>query len=74
MTKTLWELAEEDAVARREQADREDADPVRQARLKAKRDEEFARGVRLGWHDADGNPLNVEADDADDENEDEAQE
>lgn len=39
-----WE--EEEAARRRAQAEREDADPIRQARLRAKRAEEQARIIR----------------------------
>lgn len=43
------------------------------AAREAKRAVEFERGVRLGWHDADGNSLVPEADDdeeSDEEDED----
>lgn len=67
MTKSIWDYAEEEAAQRGEQARRDEENPILQARLKAKRDEEFARGVRLGWHDADGEPIPQADEDEDDE-------
>ena len=56
---TIW--AEEEAEKRRKQAERDDNDPVLQERLRAKKQAEFERGVRLGWWDAEGNPIEDEA-------------
>jgi hypothetical protein len=38
------------------------------ARRQAKRDAEWAKGIRLGWHDADGNPI-PQPDDNDEDDE-----
>ncbi len=38
---------------------------------KIKKDAEFAKGVRLGWWDEDGNILTIETDDDSDEEEEE---
>lgn len=51
------------------EANRKAYDSVDHEKLKAKSAEEFERGVRLGWWDADGNPITQETD-SDDENED----
>ena len=44
-------------------------DAVDPVKLKAKLDAEFQRGVRLGWWDADGNPI-AQDDDSDEDNDD----
>lgn len=59
---------EEEAAKRRLEAEAQDADPVYQARVAAKRKEEHARGVRLGWWTEDGEPIpQVEDTEEDDE-------
>ncbi len=60
MSKTLADLmgdydAERKAEIARDEARR--ATPEEQARIAAKKAEEHERGVRLGWHDADGQPI-----------------
>lgn len=72
--KTLDELMADEEVALLERTRRELAIenlPENVAKREAKRKEEFERGVRLGWHDADGNPIvqDDEADEADDDEE-----
>lgn len=59
------EEIEREALERGKQAAALDNDPEYQARAKAKRAEEFERGVRLGWWDAEGNP--IAQDETDDE-------
>lgn len=66
---TMWDWAEQEALERGRAAKAQDADPVYQARMKAKRDEEFARGVRLGWWDENGTPIEQPADDDEDDEE-----
>ncbi len=36
-------------------------------RRQAKRDKEFERGVRLGWHDKDGNAIKCDDEENDDD-------
>lgn len=40
--------------------------PEAVAAREARRLEDFERGVRLGWHDAEGNPLAADEEDDDD--------
>ena len=47
--------------------------PEKIAAQEAKRQSEFERGVRFGWHDAEGNPLPAD-DEGEDEDEDEVEE
>lgn len=61
-----WDEAFEDQAA----AARKSHDALDPAKIKAKSAEDFARGVRLGWWDADGNPI-AQDDDSDEDNEDE---
>lgn len=56
---------EQEAIERGKAAAEQDADPVYQARIKAKKAEEFDRGVRLGWWDADGDPIAQDDDEPD---------
>lgn len=78
MTKAFnWDEAfEEIAQANRAAHDKADA-PEAVAARKRKQAEEFERGVRLGWWDANGDPLpqddEAEDDDDDDENDEEAE-
>ena len=65
--KSIWEYAEEEAIKRGEEAKRLEADPVYQAQLTEKRKQEFDRGVRLGWWDKFGNPLELDEDEDEDE-------
>jgi hypothetical protein len=61
--KTLDELMAEYEPERLAEIARDEArrnTPAAQAALEAKKREEFRRGVRLGWWDADGNPLTSE--------------
>lgn len=67
----MWEFAEQEALKRGEEAKRLDADPAYQAKMKAKREADFARGVRLGWWDAEGNPIPQDDDPDEDEDTDE---
>lgn len=71
MTKPFnWnEAFEEIAEANRAAHDKADT-PEAAAERKRKQVKEFERGIRLGWWDANGNPLPQE-DDEDDEEEDE---
>lgn len=73
--KTLDELMAEDEAAIIERTRREIEDdnlPANVAKREAKRKEEFERGIRLGWWDADGTPIAQDTDDeTDDENDDE---
>lgn len=67
---TLDDMMAEDEAARIEQTRRDleiENLPENVAKRAAKRQEEFDRGVRLGWHDADGNAIEQETDDEDDE-------
>lgn len=67
---SLDDMMAEDEAARIEQTRRDleiENLPENVAKRAAKRQEEFDRGVRLGWHDKDGNPINQETDDEDDE-------
>ena len=64
-------FAEAERMAR-EEADRYDrhlAKPEVQAAIAKRKAEEFQRGVRLGWWDADGNPIE-QPDEDEDEDED----
>jgi hypothetical protein len=64
-----WDAAfDEIAAANRRAYDESDTPAARAERAK-KRDEEHARGVRLGWWDEDGNPLAADEDDEDDDDE-----
>ena len=70
-----WEKwMEDEAAKRRAEAEAQDADPVYQARMKVKKREDFERGVRLGWWDANGDPIpqpkETDEDDDNEENED----
>ena len=65
-------FAEAEAMARAD-ADRYDAHiakPEVAAKIAARRQEEFERGVRLGWWDAEGNPI-PQAEEPDEDGEDE---
>ena len=63
--KTLSELMEEEEERNREAHQREldkyDS-PEEVALREARRRDEFERGIRLGWWDADGNPIHDEND------------
>jgi hypothetical protein len=66
MNRTLDELMGEyevERLAEIEQAEARRNAPAERARLEAKRKEEFERGVRNGWWDADGNPIAQPGDD-----------
>lgn len=68
--KTLFELMSEETPAdtAKRLADLARYDSAAEVvKREAKRKEEFERGVRLGWHDAEGNPI------ADEEDEDEGE-
>lgn len=67
----LDDLFEAEAERQRAQAEREEADPRYRASLEAKRAADHAKGVRLGWWDEDGEPLQPPADEDEDEEEDE---
>jgi hypothetical protein len=74
MTKSLFDLMNEETPAdkAKREADLAKYDsPEEVAKREAKRKEEFERGVRLGWHDENGNPIDVEDDDEEDEEADE---
>lgn len=43
------------------------SDAVDPAKVRAKSEAEFQRGVALGWWDADGNPMHDDSDDENDE-------
>lgn len=73
MPKSLNELMDEYDAERLADIARDEArraTPEAQARLAAKKAEEFARGVRLGWWNENGDPI-PQVDDAEDEGEDE---
>lgn len=65
----MSDIWEDEAARQRDEAAREDADSELQTRKEAKRAAEFAKGVRLGFHDAEGEPIGASEDD-DDETED----
>ena len=65
---------EEEAAKRRAEAEAQDNDPAYQERMKRKKQEEFERGVRLGWWDENGDPIpQAEEDDEPDADEDEGE-
>lgn len=71
MSKPLNDLMEEYEAERLASIAQDEArrnTPEAQARLAAKKAEEFARGVRLGWWDEDGTPI-PQDEDAEDEGE-----
>lgn len=70
---TLNDFMADFEAERLAQAEAEDAHynaPEAVAKREAKRREEHERGVRLGWHDEDGNSLLPEEDEDDDAEED----
>ncbi len=60
---------EEEARRAAEEAAREDHDKALQARREARRKAEHEKGVRLGWHDEDGNAPENPDDEEDEEDE-----
>lgn len=69
---TLADLMDDYDAERIAELDREEArrnTPEAIARREAKRKEEFERGVRLGWHDEEGNPIASDDEDADEDEE-----
>ena len=66
MSKTLAELFDEE-----EAKPPPPEDPAASARNRAKARAEFEKGVRLGWHDAEGNSLLPEDEDEEDEEDEE---
>lgn len=59
---TDWDAIEREVV----ENNRRLSDSVDQEAMRRKREAEFERGVRLGWHDKDGNSLLPEEPDEDD--------
>jgi hypothetical protein len=68
--KTLADLFEETAAANAAEWDRLNT-PEKIAERKARQEREFEQGVRLGWWDADGNPLPAAQGDAEDDEDEE---
>jgi hypothetical protein len=67
-----WDKAFEEVAERNRKAfDKEDTSQAREARLRKQR-EEHERGVRLGWWDNEGNPLHVEENEEENDEDDEA--
>ncbi len=68
---SIEDYLEEEAAKRRAQAIADEQNPELQARLAAKRKDDHDRGVRLGWWDANGDPIpqDDEQQDGDDEEE-----
>lgn len=59
--------------ARREAEEARYDSPAEVAKREEKRKADFERGVRLGWWDADGNPLSQPEDNEDEEGDEDAQ-
>lgn len=71
MTKPFWEEAFEEIAAQNRKAFDSLDTPTARAAREQKQREEHEKGIRLGWWDKDGNPMEQFEDDDEEDQEDE---